>query len=268
MNEATTYQAVRIGDIADWRLICTISTSGMNAYLKHVNPTEEIVTLFEEKWPDTADGLLERIENAVYDHPQVLDDFSSDIILMASRSIWVPTAMVADDEDEAARLYNQVYSSPEEDILAEEVGEATCLYSLVPGLHSFLRRTFPGARVHSHLAVMARRFRERSADMPRIYADIRQGMVDFVAFDRKNILMAACHQWNVPEDIQYHIFNIMNVYGLKPNDVQVSLSGPREIKTNLMRDLRAHLDYVMLTMMPGIGAKAGMPLPAALMVRN
>ena len=50
MNESNTYQAVRIGDIADWRLICVISAQGVGAWLRHVSPTQELVTLFDEKW--------------------------------------------------------------------------------------------------------------------------------------------------------------------------------------------------------------------------
>lgn len=267
MNDSNTYQAVRIGDIADWRLICIISQDGMSAYLKHVDPTEDIVTLFDEKWTADSDSLLQKIENAVYDHPQVLDDFSADIVIVAPKSVWVPTKLVADDDDEACSLFNRIYTADFADIMSEESKEAVCLYMLAPGLQAFLQRTFPGARVHSHLAVMVSRFRERSADMPRVYAEIRESQVDFIAFDRQKLLMAATHNWSAPQDIEYHLFNIMNVYGLDPAEVQVSLSGLRDVKTDLMRDLRKHINYVMLTMMPGIGAKAGMSLPAALMMR-
>lgn len=268
MNESNTYQAVRIGDIADWRLICVISPQGMSAYLKHVNPTEDIVTLFDEKWTSDPDSLLQKIEDTVYDHPQVLDDFSADVVVVARKSIWVPSDAVGEDDDEAAALYSRVYGAEPSDVMAEDIGEATCLYSLVSGLNAFLQRTFPGARIHSHLAVMATRFRERSADMPRVYVDIRPGEADFIAFDRRNLLMGATHSWNAPTDIEYHLFNIMNVYGLDPAEAQISLSGMRDVKTGLMHDLRKHINYVMLTMMPGIGAKAGMPLPAALMMRQ
>lgn len=268
MNESSTYQAVRIGDIADWRMICSISSRGMSAYLRHVSPTEPIVTLFDEKWSHDPDSLLSRIENMVYDHPQVLDDFSADVIVTAPRSIWVPAAMVEDDEEEAARLYAQVYAGGGDEVMSEQAGEATLLYSLAPGLKAFLQRTFPGARIHGHLAVLASRFRERSADMPRVYIDIRDGEADFLAFDRRSLLMGATHPWHDKADIQYHLYNIMSVFGLDPATTQVSLSGPREVKGELMASLRENIDYVMLTTMPGIGARAGMPLAAALMLRQ
>lgn len=268
MNESNTYQAVRIGDIADWRLICAISARGMGAWLKHVNPTQDIVTLFSEKWTADEDSLLSHIENCVYDHPQVLDDFSCDISVVAPKSIWVPEVIAGDDDDEASRLYTQVYSAAESDIMSESVAEATCLYTLVQGLNAFLQRTFPGARIHPHLGVLVRRFRERSSDMPRIYVDIREEEADYVAFDRKNLLMAVTHRWHDPADLQYHLYNILDVCELNPAEVQVSLSGPSGLKTDLMRELRRTLTYVMLTMIPGPGSKAGMPLSASLLLRN
>lgn len=269
MNESSnTYQAVRIGDIADWRLICVISAAGMSAYLRNVNPTQEIVTVFDEKWNVAPESLLRQIESTVYDHPQVLDDFTADIVVEAPHSLWVPTGLVADDEDEAVRLYTQVYAADEQDIMADEAADATCLYTLVPRLNAFLQRTFPVARVHSHLGVLVTRFRERSSDMPRVYIDIRDGEADYVAFDCRNLLMAATHRWNAPTDLQYHLFNILDVYRLDPAEVQVSLSGPREVKNHLMQELRKTLRYVMLTMVPSVGVKAGMPLSGALMMRS
>ena len=268
MNESNTYQAVRINDVAEWRLLCCISETGISAYLKNSNPTEEIKVLFEEKWQADPDSLLEKIENAVYDHPQVLDDFTADIVIVAPKSIWVPTELVEDDEENAAYLYNQVYDAEDYDVMTEAMGDATNLYSLVPGLNAFLQRTFPGARIHSHIAVMAARFRERNSDMPRIYAEIRSNKVDILAFDRRNLLMAATHTWHEVSDIQYHLFNIMNVYGLDPKEVQVSLSGLRDEKNTLMRELRKSVNYVMLTMLPSVGGKTGMPTPLALLLRG
>lgn len=268
MNENSTYQAVRIGDIADWRLICVISSKGMCAYLKHVNPTEDVITLIDKNWPENPDTLLENIESTVYDHPQVLDDFTTDMAVIAPKSVWIPSEICEDDEDLIAELYNKVYLAEPEDVMSDICEEQTCAYTLTPGLKAFLQRTFPGARVHSHLGVMVSRFRDRSADMPRVYIDIRQGECDFVVFDRRNLLLASTHQWHEQNDIKYHLYNILNVYDLKPKEVQVSLSGLRDIKTSLMVDLRETLSYVMLTTMPSVSSKTGMPLHAAMLMRK
>lgn len=268
MNESNTYQAVRIGDISDWRMICSISQTGMGAWLKNDDPMREIECLFQQSWNVPQEQLLQNIENAVYDHPQVLDDFSADISIEAPKSIWVPTSLVDDNDEEASRLYNQVYTADDCDVITDSIGDATCLYSLTPGLNAFLQRTFPGARIHSHLGVLVRRLSERSADMPRVYLNIRETEVDILAFDRKNLLMAATHNWHDTNDIQYHLFNILNVYGLNPAEVQVSLSGLKEVKTSLMQELRKTITYVMFTMVPAVGSKADMPFAASLLLRK
>lgn len=277
--QAATYQAVRIGDIADWRLLASISSYGIGAWLRHADPVQPLVTALSCNWKDGKDeNLLDCIENAVYDHPQVLDDFSADIVVIAPRTVVVPTMLVADDEEKALSLYNKVYPAEGADLMAEGVGDATMLYSLTPGLYAFLQRTFPGARLHSHLAVLASRLCERSSDMPRLYIDIRcaggedsgikKGEVDFVAFDRQTLLMCVTHQWHHPEDITYHLFNIMHVFGLDPAKTQVSLSGPAALKTTLVQQLRRDIAYVVMTMVPGIGAKANMPLAVSLLLRK
>lgn len=268
MNDNSTYQAVRIGDIADWRLICVISAKGMCAYLKHSDPTREVVTLFEEKWNEDSGLLLSRIEETVYDHPQVLDDFSADIAIVASDTLVIPVQLVGDDEDDAKELYRSIYSVEEDDVMLEYVDGEVMAYSLVPGLSSFLMRTFPGASIHSHLGVLTKRFRERSSDMPRVYVNIRSGKCDILAFDCRNLLLASTHEWHDVDDIQYHVFNVMNVYGLNPEETQVSLSGLKDVKTSLMQALRKNINYVMLTMIPSLGARAGMPVVASLMMRS
>lgn len=257
----TTYKGVRIDDTAEWRLVVYVSERGMSAYLKNVeNPLEEVVILFEESWEREETSLLRRIETAVYDHPQLMDDFSTEIVICSSRAMWVP----ASDEDSDTELYNRVYRAEDGDVMSDTMDGMRCLYTLTPGLQAFLRRTLSGAKVSCHLSVLVRRFASRGADMPRIYADIRDGEVDFVVLDDRRMLLSCTQQWHDRMDIAYHIFNLMDVYGLDPQNTQVSLSGMKTEKQELLKTLREHIAYVMLTMMPSAVSKTEMPLPAAI----
>lgn len=276
-QQPATYQAVRIGDIADWHLLAGISADSMTAWLKHSDPSHPVVRLLSCKWNVKDENLLDRIESAVYDNPQILDDFSADIVVVTPRTLLVPSELVADDDDEAARLYNRVYSAADPDVMISGAGEAMALFSLTPGLKGFLQRTFPGARVHSHLGLMAERLRDRSSDMTRLYLDIRhdngdenrnEGEADFVAFHRRDVIMAATHRWSHPDDIKYHLFNIMRVFGLDPATTQVSVSGSAAFKSALVHDLRQDIAYVVMTMMPNMAVKAGMPLHLSLLLRK
>lgn len=265
-EKLTTYQGIRIDDTAEWRLVVYISETGMSAYLKNTeNPLEPLVTLFDDTWQRNDSLLLQHIETTVYDHPQLLDDFSTDIVICAPKAIWIPEN-VAENCDDISSLYNKVYKADESDIMSDTVQDMVCLYSLAPGLPAFLRRTLSGARVNCHLPVLVRRFMSRGAEMPRIYADIRAGEADFVTLDDRKMLQSSTQQWHDPMDIAYHIFNLMDVYGLDPQNTQVSLSGLRDTKQSLVKTLREHISYVMLTMMPSAVSKAEMPLPAAIAI--
>lgn len=269
MEENNGYRAVRIGDPSDWRLVMVIGSTGVEAYLRNVeNPMDEVETLFVEEWPSEDSGLLERIEGAVYDHPQLLDDFAADISVETPYALWAPEAVIDSDDDPGDRIFTTVYAARDEDIMRDYLEDKVCLYTLTPGLQGFLQRTFPGARIRCHQTVMVTRLEDRVVDMPRVYIDIRKGWADFVAFEGRKLLMSVTHEWREKEDIRYHLFNLLESYGLDPKEVHVSLSGLRDEKSELLKSLRQDVAYVMMTMVPGIATKAGMSLTAALLMRN
>ena len=246
-----------------------ISAKGIEAYLRNVeNPMEEVQTLFRTEWNSEDADLLEKIENAIYDHPQLLDDFATDIAIETSKALWAPEPVIEGEDDPACKIFTTVFAANEEDIMRDYLDGKVCLYTLVPGLQAFLQRTFAGARVRCHQSVLVKRFENRQADMPRIYVDLRKGEADFIAFDGKRLLMAVTHEWHAVEDVRYHIFNLLDIYGLNPAETQVSVSGLREPKGELIQSLREEVAYVMMTMVPGIASKTGMSLAASLLMRG
>ena len=266
MEETSTYRAVRIDDTADWRLIVYISRTGMSAYLKNEeDPTEPVITLFSRVWERDDDTLLRNIETTVYDNPQLLDDFSTEIVIISDRALWAPRHAVEESEGEE-ELYNRVYKAEEEDIFIDEYDDKMCMYTLTEGLQPFIRRTLPGARTWCQQTLEVSRYIDRFADMPRLYVDIRDGEADYVGFDGRKLLIATTHPWRDKMEIAYQIFNIMDIYGLDPEECQVSLSGKREIKSELMQLLREHIRFVMLTMLPGAAAKGELPPAVGLLL--
>lgn len=257
-------EPLRITDTAEWRQIINISEDGIVVYLKNLdNPTMPVQNVFSSIWDSGEETMLRNIENAVYDHPRMLDDFSTDIIIETPRALWAPTAEL-DEEGMEETIYTAVYPAQADDIMTDTLGDMTCLYSLAGGLNAFMRRTFAGARILCHLTPAVEKFRERGGEMPCIYVDIRDKAADFYAFDGKRMLMCAAHAWRDINDIAYHIFNIINVYGLDPGNLQVSLSGRRDEKRELMPMLRRSIAYVMLTMLPKLAGDDDMGLAASL----
>ena len=259
--------AHEMADTGLWHLSLHISPTDMAAWLRSVGhgaPEERL--LFHTRWQQGDATLLQRIENEVYDHPQLLDDFSTDIIIQSPRTLAVPTAILENDEHPLASehlLYSCIYPCEEEDIMADRVDDVTLLFTLTPGLAGFLSRTLPGARIRSHLGVMLEHFRRHTSSMPRLYADIRDEETDLLLLDCRRLLALSTQPWHAPTDIVYRILHMIQAYDLTADGVEVRLSGLSEVKTEVMTMLREILDFVTLGNVPS--ATDHMPLASALL---
>lgn len=265
MEDKNKYLAVRIDDAANWRLTIYISRRKISAYLKNEDdPTEPVATLFCETIECDESELLREIEEAVEYHPQLLDDFSTDIIICTDKVIWVPNTEIEKYGEQ--EVYNKVYKASEEDIFLDEVEDMTCLYTLVDGLLPFIKRTLPGARTWNQQTVTVRRFIERVTDVPRIFVEIREKEADYIGFDGKRMLFAVTHPRRDIESPVKEIINLAEVFELNPRECQISVSGPRDEKTELIKMLREHFSYVMLTMIPSAVATHEMPQAVSMLV--
>lgn len=267
-TNTSTPRPLRISDPSEWRLVCVITATGLEAYLRNLeDPTAEVECLLRESWGKT-ENILKELENAVYDNPQLLDDFSTDMAIVSERTLWVPREVMESSDDMCDSYFTELFGGEQDDIMRDYLGDKVCMYTLTPGLRAFLDRTFPGARIRNQQSVIVARFGDRIADMPRIYIDIREGEADFIAFEDTRLLTAVTHDWRSIEDIQYHLFNIMDVYGLDRRHIHISLSGLKDEKRRLTALLRNEVAFVMMTMVPGIATKAGMSLTASLLMRS
>ena len=89
--------------------------------------------------------MLQNIENAVYDHPRVLDDFSACILVFDRRTAFMPTELVEEAEGAEETYYSALYSADPADILTDTDGDLTAAYSPT-ALKDFLAAHSPGAR--------------------------------------------------------------------------------------------------------------------------
>lgn len=219
-------------DNGQWHLAIDISSLGFRAWLV----PDDILgrsprLLASSEWAYDSASLLDRIENAVYDNPEVLDDYSADIVLECGRELWLPTEDYADDDD-CAEAYVSIYGGDILDVVVNDLGQEKVAYSLAPGLKSFMERSFPGARIWSQLALL-RLAAKTPHDSYKCLLDIRQGEADFVLVDRGMLCSASTHPWKSVHDIIYTMFAILRTYDADPKDTELVLSGLREARQTL-----------------------------------
>lgn len=255
----------------------------MRALLRHATDrARPAMQIFCDSWGEVPRAsLLERIENAVYEHPSVLDDYATEIVVETPRLTWAPAALLDEEESAEERIFHTVEAFGAEtpaaggwcagEVLADRIGEETALYSLCDGFDAFVARTLPGARMRSHMAVLAEKLREmnRADGRLHIYADMRPGgEMDILAFRSGCLISGSVRQCDSAEDAAYRVFGLLNEYSAGPDDAEVHLHGDAA-KVEAVRQLTGAVCGKCDTLDFGEAIEqSGLPLAAAMLMYN
>ena len=230
--------AADFADTGQWRLIVNIHQEGMDAWLKNTLRADvDPQLLFKTEWSKNEEELLHNIENAVFDHPRVLEDFAAQIILFDNKTLFIPRVVADENDGGEEELYTEVYSGDPSNVMSERDGSVVSAFRMVSGLKSFLYRTFPGAKITSNLTERVRELRKKGRGI-RTVAEVREKESDIMLFRDDELISASTRDRTTPEDIVYYIFNLFDIYNIDPRTAEVKIKGvvlPEEIK-NFLRE--------------------------------
>lgn len=259
-------------DTGQWRLIITVSYSGISAVLKNVlEPSFQPVPLLYKEWEADDSSLLQLVEDAVYDNPKILDDYATQILVYTPKSLWIPEELT-DEEEFDEKYYTSVYEANEEDIFADFGSGEVCLYSLAPGLKSFFQRTLPGCKITSHLSVLKNQFESLEKNTTGrdgalengIYINCREKEIDLFAFRHGQFMSGSTHNWKSIYDIIYRTLLLSRVYGLLAYNTRIMLLGSHPHSEGLVQNFRKFFPSVSVKKIPELTARHHLPLAAAI----
>ena len=209
-------------------------------------------------WTSDPERILDSIENAVYDHPMVLEDYDSRILVDTPRLLLFPAEAPRTVIDRAMERF---YNVKPEDIFIHELCGAVMAFSLCRGLRPFLCRTYAGVTPQHPLVPLCRWF-GRDASAPgriRIYADIDAPWLHLMAFSGDRLLHASTHSAATTSDVAYFIFALWKQLEMTLDGGQVYISGNMAIRKELMPLLRRYINYVGLSLLPPLENAADVP---------
>ena len=263
-----------LADTGQWRLTVEISADGIAAVLKNTDYQDaDTLLLFRKEWISGSSELLDEVETAVYENPRILEDFATRIILTTPKSLWIP-ADYTEDEEFDDRFFTSVYPAEPEDISADFGAEEVCLYTLSPGLRSFLQRTLPGSRISSHITVLKEAFEKIEAEkvkslfsrptLQSIYVNIDGRRADIMAFRDGKLLSAASHSWVEPMDITYTTLLVAKAYDMDPAETEITVAAPGELTPEINAALVGIYPEISFIMLPESVQEQGLSFAAAL----
>jgi hypothetical protein len=103
----------------------------------------------------------------------------------------------------------------------------TNVYAVEKSLHNFTQSTFPMAKrfhIFSALIQGCQKIAE-SRNGHQIFANIRDGFVQILFFDGKELIFANAYPFQTPQDLIYYIMMVYEQFKLNPESIPLSISG-------------------------------------------
>ena len=213
-------------------------------------------------------SLLTEVERVVYSREELLQPYKKVYVLLPTqRFLLVPVDVAAEASPET--FFHAVYPAVDGEEIVETrlpyVGAA--LLSAADGsVASFVRRTFGTPVILHPLAPLCEYFyrKSRVGNFAKLYAQLYDGYMEVVCFDKKGLLLANTFATPTTDDAAYHLLNVWQQLGLNQQTDEVQIAGDavarRELATLLRRYIRTVGPVIFPSQRHTIGSDA-MQLP-------
>ena len=242
-----------------WRLCLRLDSRTL--YVMLYNVVEDNSLIYHEIALDgAASSALKALEEAVYENPALLSDFSRvDCVIDTTTYLTIPTPL------DTAEYRDKLMSEAHPDFIGETIScqlyglDTTILMGVEQDFIGFLRRTFNNPTIHHHLAPLCRYFRGKSrlGNSGKMYANIHGSRLDLIAFGNDTITLANSFEFRDSADAVYYILACRRMLGLSADSDELFLAGDNSTRETITPILRQYLAYVMPVIFPSSMFRAG-----------
>lgn len=207
-----------------------------------------------------ASSRVGAIEEAIYDNPLLLNDFSRVTVVSRSDARAILPSVIAADHDLAADITTELTGVTGGELIADELpllGVSMCHF-IDSDIHNFLCRTFSGVKFIHRLSALTRYWHgtHRGAGSLTSHVNLRRSSLDIVLYNGDRLLLCNTYSWVEPADALYFIAATRAAFGVD-HRAAVVLSGDRDVREELTPLLRRYLPTVMPAVFPAAMFRAG-----------
>lgn len=242
-----------------WRLCLRLDSRTLHVMLYNV--VEDNSLIYREiRLDDAAATTHKALEEAIYNNPALLSDFSKvDCVIDTATCLTIPTPL------DTAEYREKLMSAAHPDFIGEVIScqlyglDTTILMGVEQEIIGFLRRTFNNPNIHHHLAPLCRYFRSKSrlGNTGKMYANFHGSRLDLIAFGNETLTLANSFEFRDPADAVYYILACRRMLGLNAESDELFLGGDNNTREIITPILRQYLAYVMPVIFPSSMFRAG-----------
>lgn len=259
MSESIRLDKDLISDPQLWRLAMRVEKLALQVVL--YNTVEDNSLIYRKITLDqTATSPLKALEEAIYENQLLLSDFSRiDCVIDTNEFVVVPSEISSIETQEKIMTASFPDFKGEMMVSALPELDVAILMGVEREIIGFIRRTFNNPRLHHHLSPLCRYFSHKSkqGNTIKMYANLRAGNVDLMAFSNNGLLLANTFAYREPMDAVYYILSCRKMLGLDASTDELYLVGAPSQREAVAPVLREYIAYVMPVIFPSAMFKAG-----------
>jgi hypothetical protein len=124
--------------------------------------------------------------------------------------------------------------------------ESHNLYLVESSLVTAMKSTFPQAQYHHYLTPLIQGYQKIATrrDGHQVFANIRDGQVQVLFFDGKDLIFANSFPFRTPQDLVYFILNIYEQFKLSPEVTPLSISGSLTEDSDIFKYIYRYIRYI------------------------
>ncbi len=248
-----------IKDPRVWRMAMRVGPGALHVIL--YSTVEDNSLIYREISLDpNAPTPLKALEEAVYDNPLLLSDFDK-VYCIVETSVGYPIPSPIDNNDVIEEMIQTTDPEFDGEIIVNDINcrNARIVMGVEKDMAAFLHRTFFNISIYHHLTPLCRYFlgKHNRGNSRRMYANLRQGALDLLAFDNGRMLLANTFKFSHINDAVYYILATQQTLDIDPSNNEIMLAGDTALREELTPVLRKYIGYVLPVIFPSSMFRAG-----------
>ena len=206
-----------------------------------------------------ADDSLQSLEDAIYDTPELLDEYKRvRVVVHSPHFVMVPMATSDDD----CRLM-ALTAFPEDDgdvsICELPLNDVKIAFLMPRGMQAFLGRTFDNPDVCLHLKPLCEYFAElnRGNDSSRMFLHLTDMRMDMAIYQEGALVCSNSYPFDEASDATYFVLNAWRAHGMDQLIDELHLIGDSEMRAVMTPLLREYVKQVMPAVYPAAALRLG-----------
>lgn len=209
----------------------------------------------------TAGNQLQALENAVYDHTELLNDWKQVRIVADTGQMMIMPQEMADDEDLALDALQAAFPGAEGDwaLCTMPRCHAVMGLNLPKGVLSFVQRTWNMPQLVGHLYPLAEHWVSHDSERAgaTLHLHLQPQSADVVVSRAGRLLLANTFSTRSQADAVYYALHAWQSCGLDAQHDELLVTGPLELRRQVMPQLRRRVSYVMPAIFPAAALRIG-----------